>query len=59
MAPIRLRERGQGDRLQWWRALVDRLPDFFGDERHHRVEQPQRGFKKIYQVRASLVRFLP
>ena len=46
------RIRRQRNRLQRRLAIIHRVPDFFRDERHHRMQQPQRRLKQIDQIRA-------
>ena len=53
---IRLRIRRQRDRLQRRLAFVHRLPDFFGNERHDRMQQAQRRLEQIHQVRTGSLR---
>ena len=49
--PPRLRITRQRNRLRRRIAVVERMPDFFGEERHEGREQPQRGFKDLHQRR--------
>ena len=47
---IRLRIRRQRDRFQRWLPIIDRLPDFFGDKRHDRMQESQRSFEQVHQI---------
>ena len=55
---IRQRISRERDRLRRRLAVVNRVPELFGDERHERRQQPQRAFEDADQIlisRAGLV----
>jgi hypothetical protein len=51
---IRLRISRQRNRLQRRLAVVNRVPDFFRDERHHRMQQPQRCSNRLTRLAQAM-----